>query len=258
MNIIYKKFYAQKLFSIREAGKIIKNRQVCKNTLHRLESKGYIKRIKRGIYYILPIDNKEFYPNKNHIAAYQREDYTIAGNSALSIYKLRPETAEPIIILSKNPAKIKIKDLIIKIKKNKHNLGITSIKYNTGYSEIELNITDIERTIIDCIQARSIRLEDFIPIIKSSKLDAGRLLNYLDKYKKPILYNKTGILLDSAREFLNIRDDEIEKLSKKLSKKIYYAKERGLTLMRPKYRYYQRWNIMLPEPLYNILQTKKS
>jgi len=256
MHTIYKRFYTQRLFSIKEASKIIKNHQVCKNTLGRLKTKGYIKRLKKGIYYIIPIDNKDFYPNKNHIAAYQRTDYAIAGNSALTAHKLRPEQNEPIWILSKNAAKIQIKNQTIRITKNRHNFGITSIKYNTGYNEIDLHITDIERTILDSILTRSIKLEELIQISKNSKLDINRIIGYIDKYKKPILYNKTGVVLEAVKDYLRISSDDLERLRKKLGKKIYYAKERGLTLMRPKYKYYLKWNIMLPEPLYNIVQPK--
>ena len=77
---------------------------------------------------------------------------------------------------------------------------------------------------------------------------------YLEKYNMPILYSKVGLILELCKTQLKIDDSDIEKLRKKLSKKIFYYKERGIRLIRPRYYYYKEWNIMLPEHLFEIVR----
>ena len=80
---------------------------------------------------------------------------------------------------------------------------------------------------------------------------------YLEKYNMPILYSKVGLILELCKTQLKIDDSDIEKLRKKLSKKIFYYKERGIKLIRPRYYYYKEWNIMLPEQLYELAKNLK-
>ena len=260
MNKLYQKFYTQKIFTLKEAQKIIKNKQVCLNTLTRLVNKDQIKRLRNTIYQIIPIDNTEFNPSKIHIASNLREDGIICCNSALIIHNiLKEDPKEPIIYIgSKYPSKIRIRETTYKIIKNKHNFGITETEYTTPYHIIEVQTTDIERTIIDCIRTRTIKLEQMITILKNPKieLNINHIINYLEKYKKPILYNKIGLILETNKTYLKIEETDIEKIRKKLSKKTYYAREKGLRLIRTKYKYYMKWNIMIPENLYEQITPK--
>lgn len=260
MNKIFVKFYPQKLFTSNEAQKIIKKRQVCQNTLTRLATKGLIKRLRKTIYHIIPLDNPEFYPDKIHIAANLKENSTICCNTALIIHKIMQyDPKEPIIYIgSKHASKIRIKDTTYKIIRNQYNFGTTKAEYNTGYKIIELQATDIERTIIDCARTRSIRLEQLIGLLKNPKIEMNisHIISYLEKYKKPILYNKIGLILDANKNFLKIEESDLEKIRKKLTRKIYYAKEKGLRLIRPKYKYYKKWNMMISESLYETIIPK--
>ncbi|MEM4711157.1 MAG: hypothetical protein QXL18_04365 [Candidatus Woesearchaeota archaeon] len=252
MNKLYQKLYAQKLFTYHEANKVIKNKQVCKNTLNRLIKKGYIKRIRKNIYQIVPLDNKEFQADEIHIATKINPEIIICCNTALKVLGFYKDESKIIYLYYKNPAKIKIEKTIYKLLKNNQSFGIIKTNYQTPYNNIEINITNIERTIIDCIKTRSITLQELINILKNTKIqiDVSKIISYLDKYKKPILYNKTGLILDITKQYLKIENEELEKIRKKLSKKIYYAKEKGLKLIKPKYKYYIKWNIMIPEELY--------
>ena len=57
---------------------------------------------------------------------------------------------------------------------------------------------------------------------------------------------------------LKIDNTDIDKLKKKLTKKIYYYKEKGIKLIRPKYYYYKEWNIMIPEQIFELTKTLKT
>jgi len=256
MNKLYQKMYSKKLFTLDNCLKIIKDKQVCLNTLTRLVNKGLLKRLRNSIYHIVPLDDPDFEPEPLHIATLLRKDASISINSSLQAQGLFYD--KTIYLYSKHSAKIRINDITYRILKNRHNSGIKKHELKTSYGIYEISITDNERTLIDCIRTRSIKLEELVKIFRNPKIeiDIGKIINYLEKYRKPILYNKTGLVLDACKNFLRLQDDDLGKIRQKLSKKIFYAREKGLTLIRPKYKYYGKWNMMINEDLYDMIVPK--
>ena len=263
MNKIFVELYPYKLFTFHEASKIIKNIQVCRNNINRLTKQDIIIRLKAGIYYIKPLDNPDFYPDPIHIASKLRPDSVICSNTALKVLKLSntqgslQSSSDSIIYLgSKHPSKLRIGRYIYKIIRN-FNFGMDKIEYQTSYGKFELKVTDIERTILDCLRTRSVKAEELINILRTKpvELSLKKVLNYLERYDMPILYNKIGMILDLCRQNLKVDETEFEKIRKKLTKKIYYYKERGIKLIRPRYHYYKEWNIMIPDHQYELVKT---
>jgi len=258
MNKIFIGMYPNKLFTLSEAGRIIKDYQVCRNNINRLARQKFIVRLKAGIYYIKPLDNPEFYPDLIHIASKLRPDAVICANSALKVMKLTSTPESVYYICSKHPSKLRIDKHTYKIIKN-FNFGTDKTEYMTSYGKFEIKITDIERTILDCIRTRSLKAEELISILRNKPVEINikKMQLYLEKYDMPILYNKAGMILDVCKQNLKIDEAELEKIRKKLSKKIYYYKERGIKLIRPRYYYYKEWNIMIPEHQYDLIKSLK-
>jgi predicted transcriptional regulator of viral defense system len=258
MNKIYKEMYQNKVFTLSEANKIIKNNQVCRNNINRLVKQKFVKTLKAGIYYINPLDSQEFYPDTIHIASKLRPDAVISANSALRVLRLT-STNEPITYLSaKHSSKLRIDKHTYKIIKG-FNFGVDKVEYQTPYGKYEIRVTDLERTIIDCLRTRSIKAEELISILKTKQLEINsrKIINYLEKYNMPILYGKVGLILEICKTELKMNESDIDKIRKKLSKKIFYFKERGIKLIRPRYHYYKEWNIMLPEQLFEMIKAMK-
>lgn len=258
MNKIYKEMYQNKLFTLVEANKIIKNYDVCKNNINRLVKQKLITQLKAGIYYINPLDNKEFYPDTIHIASKLRQDATITSKSALQIHIKQPNTDTTLYIGSKNTSKLRINKHTYRIITNQ-NFGTEKITYQTAYGTFEIKITDIEKTIIDCIRTRDVKGTELINILKTRPIEISfkKILQYLEKYDMPILYNKIGLIIDICKVQLKIDKEDLEKIRKRLTKKIYYYKEKGIRLMRPKYYYYKDWNIMIPDQLFELTKMLK-
>ncbi|MGV8171693.1 MAG: type IV toxin-antitoxin system AbiEi family antitoxin domain-containing protein [Candidatus Woesearchaeota archaeon] len=259
MNKLYKEIYPKKVFTLSEANKIIKNYQACRNTINRLSKQKLITKLKAGIYYINPLDDQEFYPDTTHIATKLRPDAIITSSTALKAHKLTDNTDNTIYITSKHPSKIRIGKYTYRILKG-YNFGIDNTKYQTPYGPIEIKITDIERTIIDCIKTRSIKGEELIKILieKKPEINMKKMLNYLEKYNMPILYSKTGLILETCKTQIKLSEADIEKIHSKLTKKINYYKELGIRLVRPRYQYNKEWNIMIPETLSEKIRAIKT
>jgi predicted transcriptional regulator of viral defense system len=258
MNKIYQGLYPQKLFNLQEANKIIKDYQVCKNNINRLVRQKLITTLKPGLYHINPLDNKDFYPDPIHIGSKLRPNAVICANSALRVLKLRTQDENTVYISSKHHAKLRIDNHTYKIIKD-HNFGIDKIDYETPYGTFEIKVTDPERTILDCLKTRSIKSEELVNILRTRPLSLNfrKISNYLEKYNTPILYNKAGLILELCKGNLKIDEDDLEKIRKRLTRKIYYFKERGIKLVRPKYHYNKEWNIMLPDHLFELTKILK-
>ncbi len=258
MNKLYKEFYKQRLFTLEEANALIKNYQVCKNNIQRMLKKDLIKALKPGLYYIVPLDDEHFYPNPLHIASKLRDNAVISCNSALYAHNIYREE-NTIYLFSKYNSKLRLNTTTYKILKNKHKFGIEEYNYQTNYAQITIKVTDIERTLIDCLRTRTIKFIELLALLKSKtmKMDMSKILAYLEKYKMSILYNKTGLLLELLETNLVITDNDLEKLRKKLSKKVYYMREKGLKVIKPKYKYDKTWNIMMTEELWNYIKSQK-
>jgi predicted transcriptional regulator of viral defense system len=258
MNRLFLEIYPKKLFSLGDANKIIKDYQICRNNITRLVKNKSIQRLKGGLYYIIPLDNPNFYPDTIHIGSKLRVNGIISANSALKLLKLQTKDEDIVYLSAKHPSKMRIDKHTYKIIKN-YNFGIDEVEYATTYGTVEIKVTDIERTIIDCLRIRSIKIEELVNILKSKnpELSMRKIINYLEKYNMPILYNKVGLVLELCKTNLKIDNADLEKLRKKLTKKIYYFKERGIKLIRPKYHYLKEWNIMLPEHLFEIAKVLK-
>ena len=264
MNKIYKELYKNKVFTLDDGLKIIKNYQVLRNTLNRLTKNNSIKKLKGGLYYIVPLDNEEFYPDVIHIASKLRQDAIITAITALKVLNIAANNASDstLYILSKHQSKKHLDKHTYKILKEppkSQNLGIIKTEYETPYGKIELKVTDIERTIIECVKTRSIKATDLINLLKNKqpKIDIKKLYTYLEKYNINILYNKIGLILDVCAPYLKIEQSEIESYKKKLTKKIYYYKEPGIRLIRPRYEYYKDWNIMITAQLHDLIKSLK-
>ncbi len=255
MNKIYLEMYQNKLFTLAEAGKVIRNYQVCRNSINRLVKSKNITRLRSGLYYINPLDNEEFYPDPIHIASKLRKEAVICANSALEVFKLLDKDDPTIYLSSNNPGKIRIDRNTYRILKEP-NFGIDKTAYATDYGTFTIKITDPERTILDCLKTRSIRGEELIRILKQRKMPISmrKIINYLEKYNMPILYNKIGLILESCKQELKIDLSDLEKIRRRLTKKINYFKEKDIKLIRPKYKYYKEWNIMIQEPLFEIVK----
>ena len=261
MHKLYTQFYAQRLFTLTEANKIVKDYQVCKNALQRLLKKNQIKRITSGLYYIIPIDNKDFYPDPIHIASKLRENAIISCNSALYTYKIYTKE-NTIYSIATHASKIRLKDITYRFLTKKPEIGINELEYTAPYAKVEIRITDFERTIIDCLWNKSIHIDQLINAIKYAKsinipLTIPKIVTYLEKLKKPILYHKIGFVLEAVKEHYTISESDLEPIKKKLSKKIFYFRERGLRLTRPRYVFNNTWRVMIHEKNYVMIYPKK-
>lgn len=227
MNRIYKTYYKERVFTLKEAAGITKNYQVAKNEIQRLIKKELVKRVLPGIYHIVPFDYQGYIPEPILIAPKLMPKMFFSHISALQIHDL--VDSSEIFISCSTTKTIKIYSTTYNLLKTKGYFGVE--EKIIGNQKVK--VSDIERTFLDCLNKIDLfeSLEAFEAVMSNAKINTNNLLEHLKKYGKKKLYNYSGYFLEKMKSYLNIEEKDLEKIKKRLTKKVYYLQ------IKPKSRY---------------------
>jgi len=191
----------------KEIVKVFLSNQVAKNNIYRL---------KRNYY------SFEQITNKFQLAKIYSESY-LALNSSLEFYETTTQQYNTIELISKKTLiSKKVDDIKIKIHKVKDILFF-------GYEKkiidnIEFFVSNIEKTIIDCVYfSNKVYLSEILQFIrlKKNEIDKNKIARYLNNVNSSILIKRVGYLLELeniAIEGIDI-NSKYEKLNKNLGSK---------------------------------------
>ena len=169
---------------------------------------GFVEKVggskRRGKYYVKKdLEDTIFFTNPvKEIVNLYGSDITFCYHTALEIHGLSRYGMSNEIYINKKISKIleQSNQFTIKtVKLPESDIGITKI----NYEKTEINVTDLERTIIDCIHKPkyAIGWENVLYAIKKVEhINERTLLDYLKKLKTPSLYAKVGYLLEQFKE----------------------------------------------------------
>lgn len=113
-----------------------------------------------------------------------------------------------------------------------------------------IRVTDLERTVIDCIKEmdRIAGIEETLANISTLKtLSAEKLLSYLSLYQNQFLYQKTGFILEHYKNRFLLPDDFFDECRKMAgSSKRYFTNEKKAGI------YNKEWKLVVPEGIFNL------
>ena len=174
--------------------------------LSRLEQRGIIERIEKGKYLIIPLgaEKGKYTLHEFVIGSTLIEPYCISYWSALNYYGLTEQI--PTTVFLQTTARKKNQDVkvfgveyqIIKVKKEK----IFGIR-KEWIDETQINITDKEKTIIDCLDKPQYcgGIIEVAKALKNNKFDRKKLENYAQRIGNSGVLRRLGYLC----ELLNIK-----------------------------------------------------
>lgn len=177
--------------------------------LSRMEEKGFIERIEKGKYLIIPLGSEKgkYTLHEFVIASYLVEPYAISYWSALHHYGLTEQIPNTVFI--QTPARKKksrmeifgVNYQIIRIKEEKF-FGIR----REWIEETPVSITDREKTIIDCLdKPRSAGgIIETAKALKNGSLDYHQLRNYALKIDNFAVVRRLGYLCEQMGIPLNL------------------------------------------------------
>jgi len=115
------------------------------------------------------------------------------------------------------------------------------------WDNLELKVTDIERTIIDCVHKPSYAVgweNVLFAINKIDKLDENKVLNILKLIGKPILFAKIGIILEQYQDKWSISKNTLNSI------KLYIQRTPVRFFRETPGRLSPKWNLYVPEDLF--------
>lgn len=250
---IYRHFYNHIIFSLDDCIKFLKNnyRSALVSTKN-LVAKKYVKKVRRGLYYIIPFEstgtwNKDFKVDKYLIANNLLDGY-VSHQTALELHELTDKKLDKIYICSDHKIPdVKVNPFKFYIIKTKHYFGFKEIDYKGS----KIKISDYERTIIDCLRNVNYTagLEIlFDAIAKMEEIDFERLFEYLKKIDEVSLYSRVGYVMDLLKFKIKTPDWFRTKMGKKLTERTYYLdiSKKGSS------RHVKEWKLMVPDFVFKI------
>ncbi len=174
--------------------------------LYRLQQKGAIERIEKGKYLIIPLgaEKGKYTLHEFVIGSLLIEPYSIAYWSALNYYGLTEQIPTTVFIqtitrkFNTNPNVFGVQYKIVKIKESKC-FGVRK----EWIEETQINITDKEKTIIDCLDKPQYcgGVVEVAKAFKNNKFDRKKLENYAQRIGNSGVLRRLGYLC----ELLNIK-----------------------------------------------------
>ncbi len=202
-------------FTINDAYEITRiNKPYLRKLLHRLEKRGAVERIERGKYIIIPFSSEKgkYTLNEFVIGSLLIEPCAIAYWSALNHYGFTEQIPTTVFLQTiswKEKQEIEVfgvKYRIVRIKENKF-FGIRK----EWIEETQINITDREKTIIDCMDKPQYcgGIVEVAKALKNGNFDNNKLIMYAKKIGNSGVIRRLGFLCDILGITINLPKVEV-------------------------------------------------
>ena len=249
----------KRIFTYEDAVKVYgSNNRSLPELLSTLVKRGWLQRIEKGKYLILPFEagqDREWTEHEFIIASYLIEPYYIGFRSALNYYGYTEQTSRIVFIAStrqKFKASLKISGVtyrFVSLSERKF-FGIKKISVDG----VQINISEPEKTIVDCLN----RLRYCGGISELAKalwygrdeLDFTRIAEYSRRNGNRAASQRLGYLMETLGFTV---DKAIKILQQSISRR--YA--RLDTLSEAKGKYIARWKVIVNVPENELLQWEK-
>ena len=250
---LYRRFYSRKVFSfsdiLDEFGR--ENKQSTLHAMvHACVNSGYIGYIKKGLYYLIPEENrdKDYVVDRFLVASKLTKSGVIAYHSALEMHGVANSLFNTVYVLA--PKRFKRFEF-----QGTSYASITSIN-EFGTTEmrregVSVRVTDRERTFLDCLDRLKYSggLEEFLKSVQAfPSVDTMKIIKYLHFYDKKALYSKTGYVLELLHKRWHSTEKCRQEIASRKAKKIYYlerSSKRG--------RLNSKWNLIVPRNIEALL-----
>lgn len=223
---------------------MVRNKETVSSLLYKYKKRNIITKIRRNVY--LPTNPFDGFvdENKYEIGCCSIPNAYISYHSAMEYYGLQNQVFNRIYLSApKRFRPFEFEFVEYMYAPDKFRDGIIK------NAEKNIYVTDIERTIIDCIDRLDLAggIEELIYNIELiGEVNENKLLNYLSLYKKQVVYQKTGFILSRFKEQLNLSEKFFSECKLRTGKSIRY-----LTYKCESRIYIPEWKIYIPQFIAN-------
>lgn len=240
----YEAFLNLGCFSFEEAKNIVGLETTTKSLLQQYTKKGYIKKIKKGLYVSVDLLQQEPVVNKFVIASKLTDTATVSYHSAFEYHGYANQVSYHVSVQSEG-----------KFNTVEFN-GFTYIRKAPTISSGVLlmtngvRVTDIERTVVDCIKdfENDMGFEELIQCISAIPfLNEKKMLFYLKEYDNQFLYQKTGYIFEYFKNEFNISKQFLEICKSQAGKSSRYLIK---NIPKTNMEFNNNWHLTVPSTLW--------
>ena len=197
------KLHKIKLFSLQDVTQLTRNESTAKSLLSAGIKNGTICRVKMNLYAVTDLATMRCAANKYEIASHISETACVAYHSAMEYHGLGHQMFNEVSVVTPYAFKSFAFEGLTYIRRQPTiDEGVM-----TPMMDSRVRVTDLERTIIDCIDRIKYAggLEELLNNMSSiAYVDESKLQRYLEDYGKAYLYQKTGFLLSMFKKQMRL------------------------------------------------------
>lgn len=224
----------------------VRNKDTASSLLYKYKKRNIITKIRKNVY--LPTNPQDGFidENKYEIGCNSVPFSYISYHSAMEFYGLQNQVFNRIYLSAPyrfRPFEFDYVDYMYA--PDNYREGIIKDATRNIY------VTDIERTIVDCLDRLDLAggLEELIYNLDLiDKVEESKILGYLSLYGKKVIYQKAGFILSSFKQQMNLSDSFFVKCKIKSSKSTRYLTDKYESKV-----YVQEWKLCVPEYILSLL-----
>ncbi|MBP1630995.1 MAG: hypothetical protein H6Q15_1888 [Bacteroidetes bacterium] len=248
MKKYLEQLHSKRVFHFEDISNMTENANTAKDLLLNYKRKNLIVKIRRDLYSVTELSSKATIANKFEIGSNISLSSYISYHSAFEYHGIANQVFYDLYISSET----RFNDFDFEGIHYSYCNSIIDMGIETNSVNSLIRVTNLERTVIDCIDRidRAGGLEELIQCLAMLRfLDEDKLIEYLSKYNKIFLYKKVGFVLDVFKEELKLSNNFIDLCHKKGHAHVKYLTDNSESDTFNKY-----WNIYAPKDILSYLE----
>ncbi len=243
---IYKEFYSQRVVTLEEIKPLFPDDQQARNAVAYLVKHGYARRVKSGLYYLIPFEhrNTDWQPDVLVVGSKISKEYFYSHATALVLFGILPTSPPRIAItVPQRFRKFSFGSHTYYPVETKHFFGFRDL----DYKGVKVKVSDMERTFIDCLSRLDLSggvVGAFRNLSMLGFINYPLLMEYLEKIGKKSAMVRCGFALEFFRENWEVDEEVIKELNKRARKGPVYYLDRAIPKGTGKL--IKRWNLIIP------------
>ena len=253
---LYQAFYKEKVFNFSDVIDKFKEDKhsegYLRKRLNDLLRAGYLGSVgARGLYYIIPQESSKdkYTPDKFLIGAKLSPGGVISYHSALELHGASYSSFKVVYVITQRHFRsFRFQGIKYQAVKGNTGFGIETI-LREG---LKIAVTDRERTLVEGMNGLKYvgGLEEYFKSVELfPSIDFDRIIEYLARFHRKILYAKVGFLLSYFEKRWGFLDSYRKKIKAHLGVRINY-----LSNEREEARLNKEWKLMIPVRLKSLLE----
>lgn len=248
MKDYLRKLHVMKLFSLKDVADLVGNESTAKSLLASGTRNGTLCHIKSNLYAVTDMATGQCSANKFEMASNISETACVSYHSAMEYHGLGHQLFNEISVISESTFRtFEFEGVTYTRRKPTIAEGVMTPAMNS-----KVKVTDLERTVIDCIDRIKYAggLEELLNNLSSvAFVDEAKLMGYLEAYGKASLYQKVGYLLSIYKKQWRLSSGFFRNCKIKVGRSTRYLTEDKVNTI-----YDSEWRLCVPENISDMTE----